>query len=103
MKPGNLHLGSIESRVAARALAERRESLPYHCSTCFLTGLVVMDNSRPEFIPNENMEKVPNGWWVWRCSRHSDPNKESTTQALTKSGHLLPLPFDFVPAHLTLQ
>lgn len=87
MKPGNLPLGSVESRAAARALGERRESLPYHCSTCFLTGLAVMDGHRPEFIPNKDMKKGPNGW-VWRCSKHEDPSKEATVQALIKSGLL---------------
>lgn len=87
MKPWSLPLGSVESRAAARALAERRESLPYHCSTCFLTGLVVMDSLRPEFVPNENMEKGPDGW-VWKCSKHRDPSKEATVQALIKSGQL---------------
>jgi hypothetical protein len=88
VKPGNLPLGSVESRAAARALAERRESLPYHCSTCFLTGLVVMDSRRPEFVPDEEMEKGPDGWWIWKCSKHRDPSKEVTVQALIKSGQL---------------
>ena len=87
MKPENLPLGSVVSRAAARVLAERRESLPYHCSTCFLTGLVVMDSHGPEFIPDEDMEKGPDGW-VWSCSKHNDPSKETTVQALIKSGLL---------------
>jgi hypothetical protein len=87
VKLWNLPLGSVESRAAARALAERRESLPYHCSTCFLAGLVVMDSRRPEFTPNENMEKGPDGW-VWKCSKHRDPSKEATVQALIKSSQL---------------
>ena len=65
--------------------AESRESLPYRCSTCLLTGLLVMDSHRPEFIPNENMEKGPDGW-VWKCPKHKDPSKEATAQALIKLG-----------------
>ena len=87
MKPGNLPLGSVESRAAARALAEERESLPHHCSTCFLTGLVVMDSLHPDFIPNEDMEKGPDGW-VWKCSKHRNSSKEATVQVLMKSGQL---------------
>jgi hypothetical protein len=85
VKPGNFPLSSVESRAAAQALADGRESLPYHCSTCFLTGLGVMDSHRQEFIPNEKMEKGPDGWF-WKCPRHGDPSKEATVQALIKSG-----------------
>jgi hypothetical protein len=87
MKPEDFALGSVESRAAARILAGSRESLPYHCSTCFLTGLGVMDSHRPEFVPNENMEKGPDGW-IWKCPKHKDPSKEATVQALIKSGML---------------
>jgi hypothetical protein len=87
VKPENFPLGSVESRAAARALAAGCEFLPYHCSTCFLTGIVVMDSHRVEFIPNENMEQGPEGW-VWKCSKHRDPSKEATVQALIKSGLL---------------
>jgi len=83
--PGCFALDSLESRAAARALAERRESLPYHCSTCLLTGLMVMDSNRPEFIPNEKMEKGPGGWF-WKCPKHKDSSKEATVQALIKLG-----------------
>ena len=85
MNPGKFSLGSVESRAAARAMGERRESAPYHCSTCFLTGLVVMDSLRAEFLPDEDMKKRPDGW-VWKCSKHGDPSKEATIQALIKSG-----------------
>jgi hypothetical protein len=46
-----------------------------------------MDGHRPEFIPNKDMKKGPSGW-VWRCSKHKDPSKEATVQALIKSGLL---------------
>jgi len=46
-----------------------------------------MDSHRPEFVPNENMEKGPDGW-LWKCSIHKDPSKEATVQALIKSGML---------------
>jgi hypothetical protein len=87
VKPADFPLGSVASRAAARALAEERESSPYQCSTCFLTGLGVMDSHRPEFIPNERMEKGPDGW-IWKCPKHKDPSKEATVQALIKSGML---------------
>ena len=85
MKPSDFPLGSAESRAAARALAKHRESLPYRCSTCFLIGTGVMDSNRPEFVPNESMERGPDGW-VWKCPKHKDPSKEATVQALIKSG-----------------
>ena len=85
MKPADFPLGSVKSRAVARSLAESRESLPYRCSTCLLTGLLVMDSHRPEFIPNEKMEKGPDGW-VWKCPKHKDPSKEATAQALIKLG-----------------
>lgn len=85
MKLANFPLGSVESRAVARALAKERESLPYRCSTCVLTGLLVMDSHRPEFIPSEKMEKGPDGW-VWKCPKHKDPSKEATVQALIKLG-----------------
>jgi hypothetical protein len=85
VKPADFPLGSAESRAAARTLAKHRESLPYHCSICFLTGMGVMDRHLPEFVPNEDMEKTPEGW-VWKCSKHKDPSKEATVQALIKSG-----------------
>jgi hypothetical protein len=47
----------------------------------------VMDSHLPEFVPNENMERRPEGW-VWKCSKHRDPSKEATVQALIKSGML---------------
>jgi hypothetical protein len=87
VKRGSLPLGSAESRAAVRAWAKRRESLPYHCSKCFLTGLVVMNSRRPEFIPDEDMEKGPDGW-IWKCSKHPDPSKEATVRELIKSGLL---------------
>jgi hypothetical protein len=62
VKPADFPLGSVESRAVARALAESREPLQYRRSTCVLTGLLVMDSHRPEFIPNEKMEKGPDGW-----------------------------------------
>jgi hypothetical protein len=87
MKPANFPLGSIESRAEARALAESRESLPYRCSTCVLTGFPVIGNNDGDFTPNERMEKGSDGW-VWKCPKHKDPSKEATVQALIKSGML---------------
>lgn len=85
MKPADFPLGSVGSRAVARALAKERESLPYRCSTCLLTGLLVMGNNQSDFIPNGKMEKGPDGW-VWKCPKHKDPSKEATVQALIKMG-----------------
>lgn len=87
MKPADFPIGSVASRAAARKLAESRESLAYHCGACFLTGLGVMDSDRPEFVPNDAMEKGPDGW-VWSCPKHKDPSREAAVQALIKSGLL---------------
>ena len=83
--PGSFGLGSLESRAAARALVEARESAPYRCATCFLTGLVVMGSTQPNFVPKQDMEKGPDGW-VYKCRKHKDPSKETSVQALIKSG-----------------
>ena len=89
VNPTDFPVGSVASRAAARTLAESRESLAYHCGACFLTGLGVMDSERPEFVPNDAMEKVSEGW-IWRCPKHKDPTREATVQALVKSGLLKP-------------
>lgn len=83
--PGSFALGSLESRAAARVLAEWRETSTFHCSICFMSGLGIMDSNRPEFIPNENMERGPDGW-TWKCPRHKDRSREATVQALMELG-----------------
>lgn len=85
--PGSFALGSPESRAAARALAESHEASTYHCSTCVLSGLVVIDSELPDFIPSESMQKVSDGW-AWKCPKHRDPRREGTVQALVKLGML---------------
>jgi hypothetical protein len=40
--PASFALDSVESRAAARVLAESREPSTFHCGTCFLSGLPVM-------------------------------------------------------------
>ena len=87
MKPGDFPLGSIESRVVARAVAESLEPSTFHCAACFLT--VVVDSNRLDLVPNDAMEKGPDGW-IWRCPKHKDPSREATVQALLKSGLLKP-------------
>ena len=85
MNPGDFRLGSIESRVAARAVAESLEPSTFHCAACFL--YVVVGGKRPDFVPNDGMEKEPDDW-ISRCPRHRDPSREATVQALMKSGLL---------------
>jgi hypothetical protein len=85
--PGTFALDSIESRAAARVLAESQEPSIYQCGTCLLSGLPVMSAAQPDFIPTEGMEKESRGW-VYTCAKHKDPSKEVTVQALIKSGLL---------------
>jgi hypothetical protein len=89
VKPGDFTLGSIESRAAARAVAESLEPSTFHYAACFLTGFGVLDSDGPDFVPSDAMEKGPDGW-IWRCPKHKDPSKEATVQALMKSGLLKP-------------
>jgi hypothetical protein len=86
-RPEKFPVGSTESRAAARALAEQRESVPYHCIACLMAGMATMDSNRPEFIPSEDMKKEAD-FWVRKCSKHRDPDKEATRQALIESGLL---------------
>lgn len=88
--PGHFALGSLESRAAARSLAESRESSGYHCPACLLTGLWAGDGFVLGFTPTKNMERRSDGYY-WKCSRHKDPSKEAVVQALIRSG-LLPMP-----------
>ena len=85
--PASFALESLESHVAARALADSREPTAYHCGTCFLSGLPVMGRGQPNFIPNETMEDGPRGW-VYKCPKHPDPSKEATVQDMIRSGLL---------------
>jgi hypothetical protein len=85
--PGSFALDSVESRAAARALAESREPSEFHCGTCFLAGLPVMGSGQPDFIPNEKMEMGSRGW-VYKCPKHTDPSKEATVQDMIRSGLL---------------
>ena len=87
MNPGDFPLGSIESRVAARSVTELLEPSTFRCAACFLT--VVVGSDKPDFVPNDAMEKGPDGW-IGRCPRHRDPSREATVQALMKSGLLKP-------------
>ena len=87
MNPGDFPLWSIESRVAARAVAELLEPSTFHCAACFLT--VVVGSNKPDFVPKDAMEKGPDGW-ITRCPTHRDPSREATVQALMKSGLLKP-------------
>ncbi len=87
MNPGDFPLGSVESRAAARAVAESLEPSTFRCAACFLA--VVVGNNRPDFVPNDAMENGPDGR-TWRCPKHRDPSREATVQALMKSGLLKP-------------
>jgi len=87
VNPGDFPLGSIESRVAARVVAELLEPSTFRCAACFLT--VVVGSNKPDFVPNDAMEKGPDGW-IARCPTHRDPSREATVQALMKSGLLKP-------------
>jgi hypothetical protein len=87
LHPASFALDSVESRAAARILAESRESFPYQCAACFLSGLPVMGASEPDFIPSEGMKKGPHGW-EHGCSKHKDPSREAAVQEMIKSGQL---------------
>jgi hypothetical protein len=87
VNPADFPLGSIESRVAARAVAESLEPSTFHCAACFLT--VAVGSNSQDFVPKDSMEKGPDGW-IWRCPKHRDPSREATVQALMKSGLLKP-------------
>ena len=87
MNPGDFPLGSIESRVAARSVAESSEPSTFYCAACFLT--VVVDSNGTDFVPNNAVGKGPDGW-IARCPTHRDPSREATVQALMKSGLLKP-------------
>jgi len=87
MNPGDFPLGSIESRAAARVVAQSLEPSTFHCAACFLT--VVVNSNRPDFVPNDGMKEGADGWYR-RCPKHKDPSREVTVQALLKSGLLKP-------------